>query len=270
MARTFSKRYLPGQPGSAPLEAAGLAWLAAAPGGARTPALFQVTDTALTMERIPPTAPNPEAAEALGQALAHTHAAGAGHFGQGPPGWAGQGSIGLAPLTLLAQPVYDSWGAFYQRERLAPYVALAARRAALPEDGRKVFAKLAERLEAGVFDSPQPSLCGQVARIHGDLWAGNVLWDPLPIPEEMASWTGAAVVDPAAHGGHAETDLAMLSLFGLPELAVVLAAYAQTSPLADGWRERVGLHQLHPLLVHACLFGGAYGDRAVAKAKAYL
>ena len=91
------------------------------------------------------------------------------------------------------------------------------------------------------------------ARLHGDLWNGNVLWG-----HDGRVW----VIDPAAHGGHRETDLAMLALFGLPHLPRVLDAYDEAAPLADGWQDRVGLHQLFPLLVHACLFGGGYGARA--------
>ena len=75
----------------------------------------------------------------------------------------------------------------------------------------------------------------------------------------------AWLVDPAAHGGHRETDLAQLALFGgAPHLDRILAAYQEVWPLADGWRERVPLHQLHLLLVHTALFGAAYRSRAVA------
>ena len=77
------------------------------------------------------------------------------------------------------------------------------------------------------------------------------------------------MIDPAAHGGHRESDLAMLALFGLPHLPRVLDAYAEASPLADGWTDRVALHQLFPLLVHACLFGGGYGARAAEAARRY-
>lgn len=86
------------------------------------------------------------------------------------------------------------------------------------------------------------------ARIHGDLWSGNVLWTP----------ARGVLVDPAAHGGHRETDLAMLALFGAPHLGTIMSAYQQEAPLADGWRARVPLHQLHPLLVHVCLYGEPY------------
>ena len=90
------------------------------------------------------------------------------------------------------------------------------------------------------------------ARLHGDLWSGNVVW----------SDEHGTLIDPAAHGGHRETDLAMLALFGLPHLQRLVDAYQEQTPLADGWEERQPLHQLFPLLVHAALFGGHYGERA--------
>ena len=98
------------------------------------------------------------------------------------------------------------------------------------------------------------------SRIHGDLWAGNVLW----------SGDRGWLIDPAAHGGHRETDLAMLALFGAPHLDRILAGYNDTTPLAAGWRSRVPLHQLHPLLVHACLFGASYAGEVRSAARAVL
>jgi fructosamine-3-kinase len=85
-------------------------------------------------------------------------------------------------------------------------------------------------------------------------------------------WSGgrAWLIDPAAHGGHRETDLAMLALFGTPHLERVIDGYAATAPLADGWRSRIPLHQLHPLLVHVCLFGAGYRDSALAAARSAL
>jgi fructosamine-3-kinase len=115
-----------------------------------------------------------------------------------------------------------------------------------------------QRLESGdqaLTGPPEPP-----SRLHGDLWSGNVLWSP----------DGVVLVDPAAHGGHRETDLAMLALFGLPHLDRVVAAYDEAWPLAEGWRDRVGLHQLHPLLVHAALFGGGYAARAADLARGYV
>ena len=88
-----------------------------------------------------------------------------------------------------------------------------------------------------------------------------------------ATWSGRAdrawLVDPAAHGGHRETDLAFLALFGgAPFLDRVVAAYDEEWPLADGWRERVPAHQLHLMLVHTALFGSAYRGAVLDAARA--
>jgi fructosamine-3-kinase len=97
------------------------------------------------------------------------------------------------------------------------------------------------------------------ARLHGDLWSGNVLW----------SGGRPYLIDPAAYGGHREVDLAMLRLFGSPG-ADFLAGYEEVAPLAPGHAERVDLWQLLPLLVHAVLFGGAYGAAAERAARRYV
>jgi fructosamine-3-kinase len=52
-------------------------------------------------------------------------------------------------------------------------------------------------------------------------------------------------------------DLAMLDLFGTISPRTI-AAYDEVTPLASDWRDRLGLWQLFPLLVHAVLFGGGY------------
>jgi fructosamine-3-kinase len=75
------------------------------------------------------------------------------------------------------------------------------------------------------------------------------------------------LIDPAAHGGHRETDLAMLQLFGCPHLDRVLRGYLAEWPLADGWQRRIPLHQLYPLLVHVELFGRSYAHQAVTAAR---
>ena len=110
-------------------------------------------------------------------------------------------------------------------------------------EARLVRAAL-EAVAPGVFDDEEPP-----ARIHGDLWNGNVLW----------SAGGVVLIDPAAHGGHRETDLAMLALFGCPFLEEVFAAYDRAALLRPGWRDRIPLHHLHPLAVHAAGHGRGYG-----------
>ncbi|HEV7653292.1 MAG TPA: fructosamine kinase family protein [Mycobacteriales bacterium] len=85
-------------------------------------------------------------------------------------------------------------------------------------------------------------------------------------------WSGGRgwLVDPAAHGGHRETDLAMLTLFGESWVPRLLAAYAEADPPAAGWQDRRRLHQVHPLLVHAVLFGASYLAAALDAARQYL
>ncbi|WP_371814099.1 fructosamine kinase family protein [Phycicoccus sp. HDW14] len=139
-------------------------------------------------------------------------------------------------------------GPFAAEARVRPLARLGHDRGVFDTDALALLERLADTLAAGTHDTDEPP-----ARLHGDLWSGNVVW----------TREGAVLIDPAAHGGHREADLAMLDLFGAPELDRVLAAYDEAAPLADGWRDRVLLHQVHPLLVHAVLFGGSYVRQAL-------
>ncbi|MDO9381007.1 MAG: fructosamine kinase family protein [Nocardioidaceae bacterium] len=229
-----------------PREAEGLRWLAEA-GGAPVPEVLGVADDCLVLAWVEPGRPSSDAAERLGRDLARTHAAGAPTFGGEQDGW-----IGLAPLPNQGAP---TWAEFFVSRRVMPYVKAAYDRAAITQEEAAAVERLMRRLPE-FAGPPEP-----VARVHGDLWGGNVVWGQ----------DGAAhLIDPAAHGGHRETDLAMLALFGSPHLQRVLESYDEAAPLADGWRARVPIHQLHPLLVHAVMFGGGYGARAAAAARSVL
>jgi fructosamine-3-kinase len=242
----FTKSRPDAPPGFFEVEAAGLAWLAV-DGGVPVAEVLDVGPDAITVSRVREAVPSAAAARRFGEQLAATHDAGATAFGIGPDGWEGDGYIGQAQLPLRP---HATWGEFYAVDRLLPY----ARRAGLGP-GLAVIERLVGRLVVGAFDDDAPP-----ARIHGDLWAGNVLFTSASV----------TLVDPAAHGGHRISDLAMLALFGLQHLNDVYAGYEATSTaLPDGWRNLIGLHQLHPLLVHAVLFGGGYGTRAVSIAGGY-
>ena len=221
-------------------EAAGLRWLAEA-GGASVVGVITVEPGRIELERVVETRPAADAARRFGADLARTHSAGAGAFGAAPDGWSGPLFIGKRPLPSASE---TSWGAFYARDRVLPYLGIALEAGNLESSEADDIRTACDRIAAGEFDDDEPP-----ARIHGDLWNGNVLW----------SSDGVVLIDPAAHGGHRESDLAMLALFGCPYLDEVLAGYDAAAPLRDGWRDRVPLHQLHPLAVHAASYGRSYG-----------
>ncbi|MFF5438185.1 fructosamine kinase family protein [Streptomyces achromogenes] len=235
-------------PGAVRAEVAGLRWLGAA-GAVRVPAVLGHDEHWMVTERVPAGSPGPGAALRFGQALAALHTAGAPHFGAAPPGGPEDAWIGLAPMRNA--PGTD-WAPWYAEHRVLPYVRGAVDRGTLRPAEASVFERVCERLPevAGPAEPP--------ARLHGDLWNGNVLW---------GADGEVRLIDPAAHGGHRETDLAMLRLFGCPHLDRVLAGYREAAPLADGWRDRVSAHQLFPLLVHAVLFGRGYAEQALTAAR---
>jgi fructosamine-3-kinase len=236
-------------PGEYRAEAAGLRWLAE-PGLVRTPQVLEVDEAYLALEWIEPGALSSDGAEELGRALAQTHAAGAQAFGA-PPGQEGS-QTGFGSLRLSNEPTAD-WPSFYAERRLRPLAALVHERGVLSDTGLRAVELVCERIVelAGPAEPP--------ARLHGDLWGGNVMADAKGRP-----W----LIDPSAYGGHREVDLAMLRLFGAPSERV-FAAYAEVAPLADGWEDRVALWQLLPLLVHAVLFGGSYPAAAERAARRY-
>ena len=238
----YVKRNLHAPAGFFACEAAGLQWLSDVDGGVPCAQVVAVDATSLTLRQLDSVQPSRDAALEFGGRLAVTHDAGSAAFGAGPDGWAGPGFFGplSQPLPMSLRP-HRRWGEFYADERLAPMAELAAPR--LDASTRAAVESVTARCRTGDFDDDD-----QPARLHGDLWSGNVMWTA----------DGAVLIDPAAHGGHRETDLAMLALFGCPHYDAVLEGYQGVRALRPGWRSRIGLHQLFPLLAHVVLFGGGY------------
>ncbi len=229
-------------------EAAALAWLGE-PGGVRVPGVLAAGEDFLALEWIDAGALDAAGEEALGLGLAGLHGAGAPAFGafhDGAP------ELHIGSLGFDATPA-DGWPEFYAERLVRPLVARAVERGSLAARGAEAVGRVCDRIGelAGPAEPP--------ARLHGDLWSGNVL---------AGADGGAWLIDPVAYGGHREVDLAMLRLFGAPSRRV-LDAYAEAAPLAAGHEERVELWQLFPLMVHAVLFGGGYGGSAEAVARRY-
>ncbi|HEV2812216.1 MAG TPA: fructosamine kinase family protein [Solirubrobacteraceae bacterium] len=225
-------------------EAAALRWLGE-PGAIRVPGVLEAGEDFLALEWLDEDRLDAEGEEELGRGLALVHAAGADRLGAAPPGAGSE--LRLGPLLLPNDPAPD-WPAFYAERRLLPLLE----RARLSRDGRAAVERVCSRIH-DLAGPPEPP-----ARLHGDLWSGNVL----------ASGGRPYLIDPAAYGGHREVDLAMLRLFGSPG-PCFLAAYEEVAPLAPGHEDRVELYQLFPLLVHAALFGGGYAASAERAARRY-
>lgn len=232
--RVFVKTHPSTPPGAYAAEAAGLAWLADGP--LRVPRALAVGDAFLALEwlELGGAAPDRRFDEQLGRGLAALHALGAPSLGLPSPNF-------LANLPQDNTPAPDI-ATFWIDRRLRPTIARLSDHALVARLERQLDQLAARPARFGPPERP--------ARLHGDLWWGNV-----------STCAGAPVVfDPAVYGGHREIDLAMLALFGRVSDALVLA-YDEVWPLDPDWRERVGLWQLYPLAVHAVLFGGGYAQR---------
>jgi len=219
----FYKTHREPKPGMYAAEAAGLAWLQAARSSLVIPQVIAFDESMLALAWLELGSKRPDFGQ-LGRGLAELHLAGAPTFGLDAPNY-------LATIPQDNTP-RATWPELYIEQRLRPITP------------RSLFREL-DRLRArpDVFGPPEPP-----ARLHGDLWWGNVaaLVDGTPV-----------IFDPAVYGGHREIDLAMLGMFGdLPDR--MISAYEELAPLADGWRARIPLHQLYPLAAHAAMFGGGY------------
>lgn len=241
--------------GALTTEALGLRWLRE-PGAVAVPAVLAVSDgdpdagapNVLVLEWIDEGSDrrsDTDTEAALGRGLASLHRSGAPSFGRDDRRVTGSRGLPNDPC--------DTWAEFYATRRLLPLARIAATESALPPAVVADLERVAGRLEI-VGGPPEPA-----ARLHGDLWAGNRVVD-----RTGRNW----LIDPAAHGGHREFDLAMMRLFGGFGPAC-FAAYEEVNPLADGWTERVALHQIAPLVVHAVKFGGGYRSAAARAIEQY-
>ncbi len=223
-------------------EAAGLRWLREAAAVPVPEVIVELPDL-IAIEWVEAGDPTESGAREFGAGLARLHRSGAPSFGAP---W--RGFIGSLPMSNEPSP--GPWSTWFGDCRLRPYAVLSQENDAL--EGRDIdrIETLIARL--GDFDAGEPP-----ARIHGDLWPGNVLWDVAG-----RGW----LVDPAAHGGNRITDLACLGLFGgVAYQAQVLDGYQDAYPLPDGWRASLPVHRLFLMLVHTAIFGSSYRSAVLSE-----
>ena len=247
----FVKTHTRPDPRMFPCEARGLEWLRDAD-AIRVPRLLAVSDehasgpSFLALELIVSAPRRPDYDERLGRGLAALHRAGADGFGLPYDNF-------IADLPQANAPL-DDWPSFYARRRLEPQLSLALQTGRAPTVWATRFDRILDRLPDLLGPDEPP------ARLHGDLWSGNLLVDERGDP---------CLVDPAVYGGHREIDLGMLSLFGSPGPRF-WSAYDEVFPRLPGASERTDLYQLYPLLVHVTLFGGTYVGAVDAVVDRYL
>lgn len=236
--RLFAKTNARSPRGMFAAEALGLGWLDEAH-ALRIPKVVAVSqaDEAqqfLVLELIASGSAARDFDERLGRGLAALHRSGTPGFGLDHDNF-----IGRLPQTNAPVP---TWTDFYRTRRLEAQLRRASDEGLATTRMRRGFDRLWGALDE-LIGPPEPP-----ARLHGDLWGGNLLCDDRGAP---------CLIDPAVYGGQREMDLAMMRLFGGfgPR---VFSAYEEAWPLADGHRERVALYQLYPLMVHVNLFGGGY------------
>ncbi len=242
----FIKTHRAPPPGFFTTEANGLSWLRSS-GVVAIPEVLAVSDDPpfLALEWIDLGHNRGGDDSELGRSLARLHKQPFECFGR--PDACTTGS-----LAVPNQPTQD-WATFYASQRLLPLADIAQARGALPDKGIDGLRRIASMLTQWQLDEP-------VSLLHGDLWAGNRVCDATG-----KSW----LIDPAAHGGCREFDIAMMMLFGGYD-ETCFAAYNEEYPLQAEWQSRVSLHQLAPLTVHAIKFGGSYRSATLSALAKYL
>jgi fructosamine-3-kinase len=212
----------------------------------------------LDIEHIDSVHATAKAAHTFGKNLARLHLSGAPHYGYTPAKYAYFGP--LSDPVPGVNSKFDSFKDYFIYGRLLPMLEIGAKRGEFTSgdvlDTKNVLEQYFEQEEESDWANLLP------AKVHGDLWSGNLLWAKCQSEGEASPSTPldteAVLIDPSAHGGHPEEDLAMLALFGQSHLGEILRGYQEVSPLLPGFEKRFTLHNLYPIAGHVVFFGGGY------------
>ncbi len=192
--------------------------------GAAAPHMLWCQDDLMCLQWLEESRASSEGWHSLGEALRNLHS------GTGEAyGWDEDYAFGAVTIENSRG---EDWPAFWAERRLLPFVG------SVPDDIGRRLTVLSARLPDLLPQAPAPAL------LHGDLWTGNALF----------SGPQAYLIDPACYHGHAEVDLAMLTLFGRLD-AGFWTGYGAPAP---DWETRRPVYQLWPALVHLRLFGTGY------------
>lgn len=171
--------------------------------------------------------------EDFGTSLAMLHRHTSGYFGLDHDNYIGS--------LVQKNTMHNNWISFFVEERIEKQLKMVYNDGKISKKLLEKFAKLYKVLPEIFPDEPS-------ALLHGDLWNGNYI---------ISSQGKACIIDPAVYYGHREIDLGMSRLFGGFSPAFY-TAYHETYPLEKGWKNRLDICNLYPLLVHVNLFGGGY------------
>jgi protein-ribulosamine 3-kinase len=207
-----------------------------------TPEIVEVgytEDTAfLMLDYIESSRPSYTSMRQFGEKLAQFHSIKQAHFGLNFNNYCG--------LIFQTNVVTKNWTDFFVEYRLRPLVNRAFNQQLLYLSEVEIFVKLFEKF-SDYFPKENPAL------LHGDLWSGNFI---------TTQNQDVTLIDPACYFGHRELDLAMTSLFGGFD-RTFYEAYEANYPLVAGWKDRVALWNIYPLLIHLILFGDGYRPQLV-------
>ena len=192
----YAKTRAGAPPGIFAAEAAGLRWLGAAVGAARARGARRGRRSRRRPARprpaLDPVRPPPPR---RGGVRAGPRRAAPGRRGRPT---ASTATASSAPSPWTTGPA-ATWAAFWWERRIEPFLRMAVDAGAIDLDDAEIVSELEDQLDE-LVGPPEP-----IARLHGDLWSGNVLW-----ADDGRPW----LIDPSAYGGRREVDLAMLALFG--------------------------------------------------------